>query len=189
MGAARFRGGGGYGLLPKYTCIFFSLEEDNDLESKDEIDSDSTDLTDDDSDEATDTAVDTDDADTEDSGKKIFRMHRVILLLPFYFPFAPYRELQDSLLLGFRIPSRGFRIPAKYRSLSAELGFHSLLEFRISKAAFWSPKPCIPDFTSKNFQDSGIQIPVHGAISFLSLNHGELLNFWKKHFSISLLGC
>ena len=107
----------------------------------------------------------------------------------FYFPFAPYRELQDSLLLGFRIPSRGFRIPAKYRSLSAELGFHSLLEFRISKAAFWSPKPCIPDFTSKNFQDSGIQIPVHGAISFLSLNHGELLNFWKKHFSISLLGC
>ena len=76
-------GGGGYGLLPKYTCFFFSLEEDNDLESKDEIDSDSTDLTDDDSDEATDTAVDTDDADTEDSGKKIFRMHRVILLLPF----------------------------------------------------------------------------------------------------------
>ena len=76
-------GEGGYGLLPKYTCIFFSLEEDNDLESKDEIDSDSTDLTDDDSDEATDTAVDTDDADTEDSGKKIFRMHRVILLLPF----------------------------------------------------------------------------------------------------------
>ena len=84
MGAARFGGGGGgYGLLPKYTCIFFSLEEDNDLESKDEIDSDSTDLTDDDSDEATDTAVDTDDADSEDSGKNISRMHRVILLLPF----------------------------------------------------------------------------------------------------------
>ena len=84
MGAARFGGGGGgYGRLPKYTCILFSLEEDNYLESKDEIDSDSTDLTDDDSDEATDTAVDTDDADTEDSGKKIFRMHRVILLLPF----------------------------------------------------------------------------------------------------------
>ena len=82
-GAGGGGGGGGYGLLPKYTCIFFSLEEDNDLESKDEIDSDSTDLTDDDSDEATDTAVDTDDADTEDSGKKIFRMHRVILLLPF----------------------------------------------------------------------------------------------------------
>ena len=72
-----------YGLLPKYTCILFSLEEDNDVESKDEIDSDSTDLTADDSDEATDTAVDTDDADSEDSGKKIFRMHRVILLLPF----------------------------------------------------------------------------------------------------------
>ena len=85
MGAARFvEGGGGvYGLLPKYTCIFFSLEEVNDLESKDEIDGDSTDLTDDDSDEATDTAVDTDDADSEDSGKNISRMHRVILLLPF----------------------------------------------------------------------------------------------------------
>ena len=107
----------------------------------------------------------------------------------FYFPFAPYKEIQDSLLIGFRIPSRGFRIPAKYRSLSAELGFHSLLEFRIPKAAFWSPKPCIPDFTSKNFQDSGMQIPVHGAISFLSRCHGELLNFWKKYFSISLLGC
>ena len=64
-------------------CIFFSLEEDNDVESKDEIDSDSTDLTDDDSDEATDTAVDTDDADSEESGKKIFRIYRVILLLPF----------------------------------------------------------------------------------------------------------
>ena len=87
MGAARFvesgGGGGVYGFLPKYTSIFFSLEEDNDVESKDEIDSDSTDLTDDDSDEATDTAVDTDDADSEDSGKNISRMHRVILLLPF----------------------------------------------------------------------------------------------------------
>ena len=72
-----------FGFLPKYTSIFFSLEEDNDVESKDEIDSDSTDLTDDDSDEATDTAVDTDDADSEDSGKNISRMHRVILLLPF----------------------------------------------------------------------------------------------------------
>ena len=76
-------GGAVYGFLPKYTCIFFSLEEDNDVESKDEIDSDSTDLTDDDSDEATDTAVDTDDADSEESGKKIFRIYRVILLLPF----------------------------------------------------------------------------------------------------------
>ena len=82
MGAARFVEGGVYGFLPKYACILFSLEEDNDLESKDEMDSDSTDLTDDDSDEATDTAIDTDDADSEDSGKKIFIMHRVILLLP-----------------------------------------------------------------------------------------------------------
>ena len=87
MGAARFVGGGGGGGVWAPTQVhlyfFFSLEEDNDLESKDEIDSDSTDLTDDDSDEATDTAVDTDDADSEDSGKTIFRMHRVILLLPF----------------------------------------------------------------------------------------------------------
>ena len=87
MGAARFVGGGGgrgcMGSYPSTPVFFFSLEEDNDLESKDEIDSDSTDLTDDDSDEATDTAVDTDDADSEDSGKTIFRMHRVILLLPF----------------------------------------------------------------------------------------------------------
>ncbi|CAH3188813.1 unnamed protein product [Porites lobata] len=62
-----------------------SKEEDNDLESKDEIDSDSTDLTDDDSDEATDTAVDTDDADTEDSGSNIEATKRGKLAKNYYF--------------------------------------------------------------------------------------------------------
>ena len=109
MGAARFGGGGGgFGRQPKYTCIFFSLEDDNDLESKDEIDSDSTDLTDDDSDEATDTAVDTDDADTEDSGKKIFRMHRVILLLPFRPHIGNYKTVY-FLDFGFQAVDSGFQ--------------------------------------------------------------------------------
>ena len=96
-----------YGFLLKYTCIFFSLEEYNDVESKDDIDSDNTDLTDDDSDEATDTAVDTDDADSEESGKKIFRIYRVILLLPF----RPILGKPRQSTFGFWVPSRGFRIP------------------------------------------------------------------------------
>ena len=37
-------------------------------------------------------------------------------------------------------------------------GFQSLVGFRI-------PKPRIPDSTSKKFLDSGIRIPLHGAIS------------------------
>ena len=32
-----------------------------------------------------------------------------------------------------------------------------------SLAGFWIPMPSIPDSTSKNFLDSGIQITLHGA--------------------------
>ena len=32
-----------------------------------------------------------------------------------------------------------------------------------SSAGFWIPMPIIPDSTSKNFLDSGIQITLHGA--------------------------
>ena len=40
------------------------------------------------------------------------------------------------------------------------------LRFRIPWAGFRIPKPSIPDSTSKNFLDSGIRIPLHGAKLF-----------------------
>ena len=43
-------------------------------------------------------------------------------------------------------------------------GFQSLEGFRIPSAGFRIPKPRIPDSTSKKFLDSGIRIPLHGAI-------------------------
>ena len=43
-------------------------------------------------------------------------------------------------------------------------GFQSLVGFRILSAGFRIPKPRIPDSTSKKFLDSGIRIPLHGAI-------------------------
>ena len=42
-------------------------------------------------------------------------------------------------------------------------GFQSLVGFRIPSAGFRIPKPRIPDSTSKKFLDSGIRIPLHGA--------------------------
>ena len=42
-------------------------------------------------------------------------------------------------------------------------GFQSLVGFRIPSAGFRIPKPRIPDFRSKKFLDSGIRIPLHGA--------------------------
>ena len=45
-------------------------------------------------------------------------------------------------------------------------GFQSLVGFRIPSAGFRIPKPRIPDFTSKKFLDSGIRIPLHGAMLF-----------------------
>ena len=43
-------------------------------------------------------------------------------------------------------------------------GFQSLVGFRILSAGFRIPKPRIPDSRSKKFLDSGIWIPLHGAI-------------------------
>ena len=59
-----------------------------------------------------------------------------------------------------RIPGTGFR-PL---SVNLGFGFQSLVGFRIPSAVFRIPKPGIPDFRSKNFPDSEIQIGSHGAI-------------------------
>ena len=48
-------------------------------------------------------------------------------------------------------------------------GFQSLVGFQILGAGFRIPKPRIPDSTSKKFLDSGIRIPLHGAIYNLKL--------------------
>ena len=42
-------------------------------------------------------------------------------------------------------------------------GFQSLVGFRIHWAVLQIPKHRFPDSTSKNFSDSGIRIPIHGA--------------------------
>ena len=45
----------------------------------------------------------------------------------------------------------------------SDSGFQSLVGFRIPSAGFRIPKPRIPDSRSKKFLDSGIRIPLHGA--------------------------
>ena len=58
--------------------------------------------------------------------------------------------VQGNPSLGLWIPHRGFQIPGTgFRPLTVEL------QFRI-------PNPRIPDFTSKHFLDSRIQIPFYG---------------------------
>ena len=44
-----------------------------------------------------------------------------------------------------------------------DAGFLSLVGFRIPSAGFRIPNTRIPDSTSKKFLDSGIRIPLHGA--------------------------
>ena len=45
-------------------------------------------------------------------------------------------------------------------------GFQSLVGFRIPSAGFRIPKPRISDSTSKKFLDTGNRIPLHGAIFY-----------------------
>ena len=56
-------------------------------------------------------------------------------------------------------------------SSKVDSGFQSLVGFRIPSAGFWIPKPRIPDSTSKNFLDSGIRIPLHGANQFCDISN------------------
>ena len=65
-------------------------------------------------------------------------------------------------------------------------GFQSLVGFLIPSAGFRIPKPRIPDSTSKKFLDSGIRILLHGAkvteTVFLGVIMDENLN-WKSEIS------
>ena len=67
--------------------------------------------------------------------------------------------------------------------IKLDSGFQSLVGFRILSAGFRIPKPRIPDSTSKKFLDSGIRIPLHGAIQlFLAANIIVLLRKWNHAF-------
>ena len=82
---------------------------------------------------------------------------------------SPSKGIQDSL--GFWILSREFRIPGIlgrsgrfFVSWKLDSRFQSLVGFQIPRSVFRIPKPKIADFTSKKFPNSGIRIPLHGAI-------------------------
>ena len=86
-------------------------------------------------------------------------------------------------------------------------GFQSLVGFRIPSAGFRIPKPRIPDSTSKKFLDSGIRIPLHGAIKTFwaayiiaglmisalvtcgiqhnVISQGELVKWWRHFYTFS----
>ena len=67
--------------------------------------------------------------------------------------------------------------------IKLDSGFQSLVGFRILSVVFRIPKPRIPDSTSKKFLDSGIRIPLHGAIQlFLAANIIVLLRKWNHAF-------
>ena len=92
-------------------------------------------------------------------------------------PISPHlREILDS---GFWILRCGFQIPGTaFRSMSAEAGFRILIvsAFRTPSAIFriWDSTKeniyQIPDFTSKNLADSGIQIPLLGVKNLSSFD-------------------
>ena len=70
------------------------------------------------------------------------------------------RKLSESLAQARRVAQ--FNLEWIFSKLDS--GFQSLVGFRILSAGFRIPKPRIPDSTSKKFVDSGIRIPLHGAI-------------------------
>ena len=70
---------------------------------------------------------------------------------------APCNGIQDSVGLWilrsrYHIPGSGFRIVCQW---NLDSGFQSLVGFQIRSDVFRTPKPRIPDSTSKNFLDSG----------------------------------
>ena len=118
--------------------------------------------------------------------------------------FAPYKGIQDSL--GFWIRRSGFRISGNgFRTFSLKFGFRISIVSgipRIPWAVVRISKPRIQDSTSKNFLDSGIWTPLHGATSCLTANcmvkftssakHKLLKTFpwqrfcWRKAYSLTI---
>ena len=110
-------------------------------------------------------------------------------------PFSPCKGIQaiQSWILNStsRIPDSGFPVLDSCLSQwNLDSGFQSLVAFWISWAVFRIPKPRTPDSTanfskipnstSKNFEDSGIQIPLHWA-TFLKNNRNILVVKCEKY--------
>ena len=77
-----------------------------------------------------------------------FSFHRILIGL-----LVPCKEIQIPRC-GFGIPGNGFRIP-------------NVSGIPDSLSCISDSKAQNPDSTSKNFPDSGIPIPYHGARSFV----------------------
>ena len=117
------------------------------------------------------------------------------------FSLAPCKGIQDTL--GFWIPRRGFRIPITGFQIffsgtwipdsncQWDSGFLLLYSgfqgpgFRIPQTKISK----IPDSKCKNFPDSGIRIPLHGAISLLGLTacHDIVLHISKSEKALDCL--
>ena len=90
---------------------------------------------------------------------------------------------QDSLgsWIGFHAVDSGFKVrDSSFCQWNLDPVFQSLVGFRISWAVFRIPKPRIPVSTTKNVPDTGIWIPLHGAltwgdvrVAFIIIKDGE----------------
>ena len=99
-------------------------------------------------------------------------IHSCPISFAFKFKCYPILLILIHSKIGVWIPRRGFRtldsrywIPRIFCQLTLDSGFQSPVGLRIPWAVFQIQKPRIPDSTSKNFSDSGIQtVPYMGRL-------------------------
>ena len=101
--------------------------------------------------------------------------------------FTLCKGIQDSLHAvdsGFHAVDSGIQVlNSSLCQWNLDCGFQSLVGFRTPWSVFWIPKLRIPDSTSKNFTDSGIWIPLHGASFTLYLNDcSSWVSLWIPRF-------
>ena len=90
------------------------------------------------------------------------------------------REFKTVLDPGFHVVVSRFQVlDSSLCQWNLDSRFHSVV--RIQRAILSIPKPRIPDSTSKNFPDSGIQIPLHlgVTITFQGRIQEFLIGGWR----------
>ena len=90
------------------------------------------------------------------------------------------REFKTVLDPGFHVVVSRFQVlDSSLCQWNLDSRFHSVV--RIQRAILPIPKPRIPDSTSKNFPDSGIQIPLHlgVTINFQGRIQEFLIGGWR----------